>query len=133
MREGWCGDDYVILFDGDADRFHHDYGLATVLPGYRLLGLRSWDDFIVEDGRGARFTIPTVPADLTYIAPFVMPEGPALQPDDQVRGRIKWYVTPLVFGGDPNLGDNVTWITLDQHAKLVVWWNQKYRELRPRK
>ena len=130
MREGWCGDEYLILFDKDADRFHGDYGLALTLPGYRLVGLRAWDDFIVEDSLGARFTIPTVPTDLTYIAPFVMPEGAALQPDDKVRGHIKWYVTPLVFGGDPNPGDNVTWITIDQHAKLVVWWNQKYRELR---
>jgi hypothetical protein len=36
-----------------------------------------------------------------------------------------------VFGGDPTLGDNVTWVTLTQHTELVQWWNQKYRELAP--
>jgi hypothetical protein len=50
------------------------------------------------------------------------------EPDAKVRGRIKWYIKPIVFGGDPNLGDNVTWITLRQHFELVTWWNRKYRE-----
>ncbi|MBL0216689.1 MAG: hypothetical protein IPQ07_22755 [Myxococcales bacterium] len=130
MREGWSGDDYLILFDEDAARLHAAYGLTSTLPGYRLLGLRSWDDFIIEDSRGARFTIPTVPTDPSYLAPFEIADGPTLEPDEKVHGRIKWYVTPLVFGGAPDLDDNVSWIPLDQHTKLVVWWNQKYLELR---
>jgi len=26
--------------------------------------------------------------------------------------RIKWYVKPLIFGGDPNEKENVTWVIL---------------------
>jgi hypothetical protein len=133
MREGWSGDDYLVLFDGDAERLQASYGLTSALPGYRLLGLRGWDDFIIEDARGARFIIPTVPTDPTYLTPFAIPDGVALVPDERMKARIKWYVTPLVFGGDPNLGENVTFISLDEHTKLVAWWNQKYRELRTRR
>ena len=41
-------------------------------------------------------------------------------------GRIKWYVKPLVFGGDPELGDNVIWVTQEDHVSLVRWWNRLY-------
>ena len=44
--------------------------------------------------------------------------------------EIKWYITPVVFGGDPSLADNVTWVALDQHAQLVKFWNGKYGEIR---
>lgn len=130
MREGWSGDEYLVLFEEDAERLQAAYGITSALAGYRLLGLRGWDDFIVEDLRGALFVIPTVPIDVTYMKPFAIRDAIALVPDERLKARIKWYVTPLVFGGDPNLGDNVTWITLDEHPKLVAWWNQKYRELR---
>jgi hypothetical protein len=54
-----------------------------------------------------------------------------LIPDERFTDRIKWYTTPIVFGGDPNLGENVTWVTHDQHVKLVGWWNKQYRDLTP--
>ena len=46
-----------------------------------------------------------------------------------MRGKIKWYVTPIVFGGNPALKDNIIWVTLAEHTELVQWWNRKYREL----
>ena len=131
-KEGWCGDDYIVLFDDGASALQTAYGITSALPGFRLLGLRSWDDFIVEDSAGARFVVPTVPLGLDNLRSFSLAEQPKLEPDERLRGRIKWYVTPIVFGGDPNIGDNVTWVTLEQHTKLVTWWNEKYRELRPR-
>lgn len=130
MREGWSGDDYIILFDERAPTLQAAYGITSRLPGYRLLGLRGWDEFIVEDSRGARFIAPTVPLLLANLSPFEINDQPELETDERVRGRIKWYITPLVFGGEPNLGDNVTWVTVDQHTQLVAWWNEKYRELR---
>ena len=51
-------------------------------------------------------------------------------PDERVRGKIKWYIKPLLFGGEPGMSDNVKWVELDQHAQLVRFWNQKYREIR---
>jgi hypothetical protein len=132
MREGWSGDAYIILFDERAPALQASYGIASALPGYRLLGLRGWDDFIVEDPSGARFIVPTVPLLLSNLSAFENNDQPELEADARVRGRIKWYITPLVFGGDPNLSDNVTWVTVDQHTQLVAWWNDKYRELRSR-
>ena len=132
MREGWAGDDYIVLFGERAPSLQTAYGITSALPGYRLLGLRSWDDFIVEDQRDARFTVPTVPLIQGNLSPFEIDLQRELETDERVRGRIKWYNTPLVFGGDPNVGDNVTWVTVEQHTQLVTWWNQKYRELRTR-
>jgi hypothetical protein len=52
-----------------------------------------------------------------------------LERDDRFIGKIKWYMQPIIFGGDPNAGSNMTWVDLPNHQKLVRWWNDKYREL----
>ncbi len=131
MTEGWYGDDYLVLFEERAPALERAYGLSATLPGYRLVGLRSWDDFIVEDPTGGRFTVPTVPLLPKHLAPFTVPENPSRpEPDANVRGRIKWYITPIVFGGDPKLGDNVRWVTLEEHTQLVTWWNKKYHDVK---
>jgi hypothetical protein len=130
MTEGWHGDDYLILFGDEAPKFEKAYALSDLLPAYRLLGLKAWDDFIVEDRDGARFTVPTVPVLSRHLSPFDLGSGEEdLTPDNRFRGKIKWYITPVAFGGDPSQGDNVTWVTLGQHAQLVRFWNQKYRAL----
>ncbi len=130
MTEGWYGDDYLVLFEQKAPSLERAYGLSEALPGYHLVGLRGWDDFIVEDSRGARFTVPTVPLLSRHLRPF---PTSILQlkaaSDEAVAGRIRWYITPVVFGGDPKHGDNVKWVTLDEHVQLVKWWNGKYREV----
>jgi hypothetical protein len=128
VTEGWYGDEYLVLFEQDAPALERAYGLAAALPDYRLVGLRGWDDFIVEDTAGARFTVPAVPLTSAHLQPFTVPETQPT-PDDRVRGRIKWYVTPIVFGGDPARDDNVMWVSVDEHAQLVQWWNQRYREV----
>src|SRR4029077_14126839 len=91
---------------------------------------RGWDDFIVRDQNGDVFSVPTVPFDMKKLTPFQMPNGaPDLQPDDRFAGRIKWYVKLVVFGGDPEIGDNLVWVSHEEHAELVLWWNERYREL----
>jgi hypothetical protein len=131
MTEGWFGDDYLILFEDRASGLDRAYGLSDALPGYRLVGLRGWDDFLVEDSTGACFTVPTVPIVQEHLAPFTIPKISAKpEPDAKVRGRIKWYVKPIALGGDPQLPDNIAWITLEQHTELVTWWNRKYHEVR---
>jgi hypothetical protein len=129
MNEGWHGDDYLILFTelevaGASDR----YGISTLLPGYEIIGLRGWDDFIVRDSAGRTYSVPTVPVEFQYLSPFAVPdEEPRLRSDARFSGKIKWYVKPIVFGGDTNVGENLTWISHDQHAQLVRWWNNQYR------
>jgi len=130
MNEGWQNDDYLIVLTQDeslaamkAYRFDH------YLPGYTLLGLRSWDDFIVINACGVTFTVPTLPLDASCVAPFALPQPISLEPDEQFAGKIKWHVKPLVCGGDPTDKTNLAWITHEQHAELVVWWNEQYKRL----
>ncbi len=132
MNEGWHGDDYLILFDESEIASASDrYAIAQSLPGFEVLGLRSWDDFIVRDPLGHTYSVPTVPANAQHLSPFSIPkDAPRLRSDERFRGKIKWYVKPIVFGGDPNLGGNVAWVTHETHAQAVRWWNELYRSLK---
>ena len=131
MREGWRGDDHLILFDEtEVSAASHRYSISDFLPGFGLVGLRGWGDFIVRDSAGSTFCVPTVPLDPQYLSPFSLPDGAvALQPDVRFESKIKWYVKPIVFGGDPSAGDNCVWVSHEQHAQLVRWWNDQYRAL----
>ena len=59
MIEGWYNDDYLVLFEEqeEAVRMTGIYGVRENLPGYTVVGLRGWDDFIVMDGKQQFFTI----------------------------------------------------------------------------
>ena len=128
MLEGWHGDEYIILFSGEeALAIANACELNAMLPGFSVLGLRGWQDFIVQDQAGATFTIPSVPLDTRYIASFNLPDPSDLEPDARLAGKVKWLVKPLVFGGSPEAEDNVSWVTHHQHGELVRWWNEQYR------
>jgi hypothetical protein len=72
MEEGWYNDDYLILFDPAEVPWASDrYGVASALPGFQVIGLRGWDDFLVRDAGGHVFTIPSVPLDAKYLVPRV--------------------------------------------------------------
>ena len=131
MREGWRGEDYLVLFDeSEMVEFTQRYDLASYLAGYQIIGLRSWDDFILRTPQGQIFTIPTVPLDAKYLAASVLSiADQGLTSDDRVKGKIKWYTKPIVFGGHPTSPDNICWISLDQHAQAVKWLNQLYRTM----
>lgn len=128
MTEGWYGDDYIALYsEAEGQSASERYGIADLLPGFSIAGLRSWDDFIVRDPVGAVFVVPTVPCDSDHLTSYQIP-AVSLEPDTRFSGRIKWYTRPVIFGGDPNPGDNLTWVAPDQHAALVRWWNKLYRD-----
>ena len=129
MREGWYEGEYFILFAEDEASLASDqYGIAGALPGFQIVGLRGWDDFIVRDQSGGIFTVPAVPCDAKYLRAFPRPPAASqLAEDARAAGKIKWYLKPLVFGGDAGIGENLTWVTHDQHAQLVRWWNNEYR------
>jgi hypothetical protein len=120
--------DYLILFDeSEVAPASERYGISRLLPGYQVLGLRGWDDFILRDATGQTLSAPTVPLDRQHIAPFALPKQLKLTGDPRFDGKIKWYVKPIVFGGDANLGENLIWVDHAQHAELVRWWNELYR------
>ena len=109
MNEGWDGEEYLILFDADERAgVSRRYGVALYLPGYEVAGLVGWDDFLLTDGTGAFFTVPTVPLDPQYLSRRAFTSDPKqLQPDERLRGKVKWYVQPLVFGGDADAPGNL--------------------------
>lgn len=130
MQEGWSGDDYFILFsDVEAREASQRYRIEEALPGCILIGFCGWDDFIIRDGSGSTCAVPTVPMVREYQREISVPSAASLEPDDRLAGKLKWYVTPIVFGGDPEVGENLVWVTHDQHAELVLWWNAKYQEV----
>jgi hypothetical protein len=49
VREGWLEDEYLILFEeSEAVAIADGYGVPVALPGFELIGLRGWDDFLFE-------------------------------------------------------------------------------------
>ncbi len=77
MREGWHLNDYLIFFDEPEITAASDrYAISLWLPGFSVLGLRSWDHLIVKNLAGETFFVPTVPVDAQYLAPFVPPRMP---------------------------------------------------------
>lgn len=88
MTEGWHGDDYIIVFGHEeAFAISKACDLGSTLPGFSVLGLRSWQDFIVQDQAGATFTIPSVPLDARYLAELNFPEPSDLEPDARFVGN----------------------------------------------
>jgi len=53
-----------------------------------------------------------------------------LQPDGRFTGKIKWYVKPIALGGDAGVGENLVWVSHEEHGQLVKWWNDKYLALK---
>ncbi|HKF23712.1 MAG TPA: hypothetical protein VKE93_19205 [Candidatus Angelobacter sp.] len=133
MKEGWHGKEYLILFaESEVANASERYAISECIPGCQVLGFRGWDDFIVRDSLGNVHSVPTVPLDTKYLSPLSLPSELDLAPDPRFGGKIKWYVKPLVFGGDANHADNLIWVSHDEHAQLVRWWNDLYRSVKPR-
>jgi hypothetical protein len=93
------------------------------------VGLKGWEDIIVQDNEENIFTVPSVPLARKFLEGCALRRDIPMETDARFAGRIKWYVKPIAFGGDPNPGENVTWVTHEQHGELVVWWNRKYNEV----
>ncbi|KJZ51346.1 MULTISPECIES: hypothetical protein [Pseudomonas fluorescens group] len=46
---------------------------------------------------------------------------------DESLAAMKAYREAVGLRGDPTDKTNVAWITHEQHAELVVWWNEQYK------
>jgi hypothetical protein len=131
MTEGWFNEDYWALCETESEAAHVTavYGLADYLPGYLIVGLKGWDDFILCNRQTQYFTVPAVPLDEQYLKPFDFPAQPMrLEADERLAGRIKWYLKPIIFNGDPQAEENMVWLSQAKHAEFVRWWNQLYRQ-----
>lgn len=75
--------------------------------------------------------LPTLPLDAQYLSLFSLPTTQtALQPDDRFEQKIKLYVKPIVFGGDAGSEENIRWVSHEEHARLVKWWNEKHLSMK---
>lgn len=133
MTSGWHSDEHLILFEdpSEAIEMAQRYEIQERLPGYTLIGLRGWDDFILLSSEGQFHLAPTVPLHADKLSAWTMPDDfSSLEADPATESKIKWYITPLVFGGSPVDESNIAWVTPDQHVDLVRWWNNKYDEVK---
>jgi|SRR5580765_7784264 len=131
MKEGWFNNDYWALCESqaEAERLTTLYSLAQYLPGYFIVGLKGWDDFILINRESQYFTVPTVPLDQANVTPFNFLAGTLrLEADNRFDKKIKWYVKPIRFGGDPSAKENMAWLSLEQHVEAVKWWNKFYSD-----
>lgn len=135
MITGWQDDDYLILFEEQADAIEMTsrYGILTRLPGHTLIGLCGWDDFILMTDDGAFATVPTIPLIPEEIQPRKTPiDLSRITSDERFGDKVKWYVQPIIFGGSPTESQNMIWVSIDEHIQLVRWWNDKYDEVKRR-
>ena len=131
MKEGWSSNgDYFILFDeAEKPEVSQRYQLPDVLPGFEVLGLRGWEEFLVRRSDGRVFAVPVIPLTPAHMVPAELPpENLALEADPGLAGRIKWYINPLILGGDATNTENVLWVSHQQHGELVKWWNAQYAQ-----
>lgn len=132
MDEGWQDNDYLILLTEDESaEAMAAYAFDRFMPGYLLVGLKTWDEFIVLSPSGHLQTVPTVPLDASRAIPYVLPQPILPQPDSRFANKIRWYLKPLVFGGSVIDDTNVAWISHAQHTEVVRWWNEQYRQAKP--
>jgi hypothetical protein len=132
MVEGWFRDEYYVLFGvNEVAAASARYSVRRWIPGYEVIGLRGWDDLLLQDATGQVFTAPCVPIAVHYASHVsALPQAEALSKDARYSGQIKWYVQPLVFGGSPTEPSNVQWVSHEQHGQLVTWWNERYLQLK---
>jgi len=129
MNEGWQNDDHLILFTEDESaKAMIAYDFDRFIPGYALVGLKGWDEFIVIGPSGGLHVVPTVPLDASRAVSYVLPQPISLQADSHFTKKIKWYLKPLVLGGSSTDDTNIAWISHAQHAEVVRWWNEQYRQ-----
>lgn len=131
MKSGWHQNiHYNIFTEEEALCFYTKYNIDNYIPEYRLIGLIGWDDFIISKNNEF-YKIPTVPIDLKYCEKLpILDLSIKLTEDSRIKNLIKWYIKPIVFGGNPEAQDNVEFIDIEKHCQYVNFWNKKYFEIK---
>ena len=129
MNHFWINKEhYNILSTEESARY--EVVLKKYINKFRVIGIVGWDNFILSDGSN-HFSIPTVPVDQKYLKELEYPDlKPMTKSEQSEHSKIKWYLTPLIFGGSPDSESNIAWVTIDEHIKLITFWNQKYFEIK---
>jgi hypothetical protein len=130
MTEGWIDNTYYIFFDSiEETAVTLAYHLGEYLPGFFLTGIKGWDELILRDSSGKHFLIPSLPLDKRFLEQYDFKIDPKkIITDDKLTGKIRWYIKPLIFGGDAVSEANILWVNLAKHQELVIFWNDLFRK-----
>ena len=145
--EGFYGEQYVRIYPVEQlAELNEAFGTSDFAPGLTIFGsngggeayaYRSTESgyeylqlpFIPMVKSNAIVLAQTLKGALNVLAGSVPPEeSPALAPD--MVGIEVHEVQPVVFGGDPVDSSNKAFLQTADYAPYVVWWNQKYREIK---
>jgi hypothetical protein len=143
--EGFVGNTYVIFFAAeDVLSLNAAYHVSDLAPGFFLIGSNAIGDAIVFDCRTAVCRLVLVPfiplmpdvaepigSSITEFldAQLLDAPDPPLKPNPAAIGKEVHDIKPMAFGGDPNDLANKAFVPRQQHAELVVFWNQTYQRL----
>ena len=65
----------LIFDEQDVARASEQSGIGRYLPGFVIIGLSAWDDFLVRDVHQSLFVVPTLPMAERYLRPVAAPVG----------------------------------------------------------
>jgi len=128
MKHFWVDDIHYNLFEEEEHLLISKYKIDLYISGYKLIGLIGWDEFLLEKDK-KYFKVPTVPIDINNLEEISdICKLNELTNKESIYDKIKWYTKPIVFGGNPKDEKNIIWVDIEQHIKLVTFWNNKYSE-----
>ena len=136
MIEGWHDkDDYVILYEEQLEAPADGGSLwdcGALSPGFHTSGIKLAGTTSYYETLPGNYAAPRSCWSVReYLQPLGFQLDPSrIQSDARFTNRIKWYITPLVLGGDPSSEKNMTWLSLEQHVEAVKWWNETYRKMK---
>jgi hypothetical protein len=145
--EGFVGSTYVVLYAAEQLlAFNASYHVSEFTPGFLLFGSNAIGDafaFDVRSDDSRLVLLPFIPLRPDLAEPLgatiseflhgllVDPPDPPLTPNPAAIGKEAHDIKPIAFGGDPNDHKNKALVPREQHAELVVFWNQTYQRLAP--
>lgn len=146
--EGFVGESYFRLYPAEKIiPLNTLYGTSEFAPNLLIFGSNGGGEAFAFDKRRTpiRITqIPFIPMRLEYaidrgeslseciahLKANSKPNPPASQLNPSLIGKEIHEILPVVFGGDTIDQANKVFLTPEEYAPYVVWWNRKYQQLK---
>src|SRR4051812_12487051 len=148
--EGFVGQSYFRLYPVEnLAKLNAAFGVQEFAPGLVIFGSNGGGEAFAFDMRTSApgvVQLPFIPMAYEYIierspsfADFLVrmarpdPGDHRTLPthiNPDTLGKEIHEITPIVFGGSPTDPANKAYLTTEQYAEYVVWWNRTYRNVR---